>query len=223
MGGDGLLGASGGFLVGFGHDFGEGDFGAVATFAFVGGFHEGVDFEGFFGGDGSDAGAEEVDDLVEQRLVAIEATDFSGLAFGVGGGARVAFAGVAGFAEDAGAIAVPGAGDLDFAIVGGAAFDGEAAGAHGGEEGFDSVDAIPEEVGVGGFEGGVSAVMTLPMLPWRTAWVFLPKRREEEEKMGVWVLAAALKMRMASAREPAMGLSMKVGLPASRQGRTCSR
>ena len=46
---------------------------------------------------------------------------------------------------------------MDFAIVGGAAFDGEAAGAHGGEEGFDSVDAIPEEVGVGGFEGGGTA------------------------------------------------------------------
>jgi hypothetical protein len=42
---------SGGRLGGL-HDFGEGDWLAIAAFAFVGGFHEGEEFEGFVCGDG---------------------------------------------------------------------------------------------------------------------------------------------------------------------------
>jgi hypothetical protein len=96
---------------------------------------------------------------------------------------------------DAGAFVVPGAGDLDFAVVGGAAFDAEAAGAHGGEKGFDAVDAVPEEVGVGGFEAsGAAGIggLTWPMLPLRTAWVLVPKRREEDEKTGMRAFSAGI-------------------------------
>ena len=132
-----------------GDDFGEGDGFAAAAFAFVGGFHEGEEFEGFSGVDGRFGGLEEFDDFCDEWGVAVEGTDgcFAG---GAGGFAAVGGA----FAEDAGAAAGPRAADLDFAVGRGGAGDGLAAGAHDGEEGFAAVDPVPEEVGVVGFEWG---------------------------------------------------------------------
>jgi len=56
-----------------------------------------------------------------------------------------------------------------------------------------------------------------------TACVALPKRSDEEQKSGTPAALAASRMRMVSASEPAIGLSMKTGLCAARTGFTCSR
>ena len=72
---------------------------------------------------------------------------FAGLACGC---AAVAFA----LAEDADTAVFPRSGDLDFAVVGRAALDRHAAGAHHGEERLDAVDAVPKQVGMMRLEMG---------------------------------------------------------------------
>ena len=49
------------------------------------------------------------------------------------------------------------------------------------------------------------------------------KRSDELEKHGVLVVRASSKMAIASASEPATGLSMNTGLCAWKTGRACSR
>jgi hypothetical protein len=51
--------------VGF-DGFGDGDGFSALAFAFVGGFHKGKHFDGFFGAHGGDFGLEEFDDFLDE-------------------------------------------------------------------------------------------------------------------------------------------------------------
>ena len=103
-----------------------------------------------------------------------------------------------------------------------------AAGAHDGEQRLDAVDAVPEQVGVVRLQRagavGVAAedVADLGVVAASLAMPGL-NRSDELEKTGTLVSLASSKIAIASASEPATGLSMKTGLPALSTGRTCSR
>ena len=142
------------FRSGFFEDFGEGDGDAAAAFAFVGGFHEGHDFEGGRGGDGADAGLKKLHDFDGEAVVVLLLAG-GGDALGANGGDAVAFEGFAVALRDADAAIGPDAGE-DVGIRGVGAGDGDTAGAEDGEEGFDAVDAIPVEIRMVGFKFGGS-------------------------------------------------------------------
>jgi len=130
--------------------FGEGDGDAPAAFAFFGGGHAGEDFDHFRRRDRRLAGAEEIDDGAEERLIVVIVVDVGDSLRSEDGDAEAGFAGV--FAD--GAVSAdppvfPDGGDLfrERGLEGGDRF---ASGTHQGEEEIDSVDAVPEEIGMTG-------------------------------------------------------------------------
>lgn len=64
---------------------------------------------------------------------------------------------------------------------------------------------------------------SFPIDPLRIAWAPLENRRDDEEKTGTSYFFAARKIASVSASEPAIGLSIKTGLPAWKTSSTCSR
>jgi hypothetical protein len=63
----------------------------------------------------------------------------------------------------------------------------------------------------------------LPIEPPRTACVSTAKRNDDELNTGTFASAAIRKIVAASRNDPAIGLSIKTGLPAFNTGLTCSR
>src|SRR5206468_3490378 len=118
------------FGAGLGHDVFDLYGLAALALRFVGGFHEGHQFDRLFGGNGGLFGFEEFGDLIGEGLVAFEA-DLGADALGAeDDDAVVVFAG-AEASEGADAVVVPDAGDelaaVLFAAAGGDAGDGLAA------------------------------------------------------------------------------------------------
>src|SRR5882672_2233711 len=113
------------------------------SLAFVRCFHEREKFDGFFRGDGSDAGPEEFDDFGDKRMITIVSANFT-LALFAPGSAPVGFRV---FAIDADASTVPRAGHLNQPVAGRAALHALAPRAHDREKRFDAVNAIPEKIG----------------------------------------------------------------------------
>ncbi len=140
-------GGDAGFLKGFWDGYGF----SALTDAFVSGFHEGHDFEGFVEADRRRSGAEEAADGAAERFVA---DGFSSGFEGFGAVDHGAELGLSFHDAVIGADApiVPSANRL---IIGGGlgALDGGAAGAHEGEEGFHAVDGVEEQIRRSGLVG----------------------------------------------------------------------
>src|SRR5262249_37434702 len=100
------------------------------------------------------------------------------------------------------------------------------AGPHQGEQRLHAMDAVPEEIRMGGLEraGAVHvAPFTSPIFPPRIACALLTYLSDDEENTETLYCRAASKIATASVSDPAIGLSMKTVLPALSTGSTCSR
>ena len=163
---DFLLGCFGGCGLDIGHFYGC----ESLPFAFVSGLHEGIQIDGFLGGDWGDPGAIEADDFDNEGLIAIVRPDLCG-AIGSEGRTAVRRAAIADAAKGSDATILPDTGDL-IEVFGGCSDNRFDAWAHHSEQRFAAMDTIPEQIRVCGFKtaGRVgSQPVTLPMEPLRTA------------------------------------------------------